>query len=436
VPSRLSPAELLQKLIRFDTSNPPGDEGPCLAWLRDLLGSRGLEVRLLARTPDRPNLLARVPGRGEAPPVLLQGHVDVVTTAGQAWTHPPFAGDLVDGWVWGRGALDMKGGVATMVTALLDCLDGGAPPAGDVVLCLLADEEAGGVHGAQFLVEHHPEEFRGVRHAIGEGGGVTQHIDGTAFYPVMVAEKRVCRLRLRLRGPGGHAAQVHRGGTTAALGRLLVALDAARLPVHLTPVSERYLREIAGAVREPTRSRVLALLDPRRIDEALALLGAEAGRFESLLRNTANATLVSAGEKINVIPSEAVVDLDGRMLPGLEPEVLLREVRSVVGPEPEIEVLHVGPRLPEPELGGFYDLLGSVLVELDPRAVPVPVLMTGATDQRHFGKLGIRGYGYLPLRLPPGFGQETVHAADERVPAAALDFGTEALRRVLQRYGG
>jgi acetylornithine deacetylase/succinyl-diaminopimelate desuccinylase-like protein len=434
--SSMTPAELAQHLVRFDTTNPPGNEGPCLAWLRELFEVRGVRGRLFAASPDRPNLVVRVPGRGVAPPLLLQGHVDVVTSAGQAWARPPFAGELVDGWLWGRGALDMKGGVAMMVAALLRCLDADSPPAGDVVLCGLADEEAGGSCGAEFLVDHHPGLFEGIRHGIGEGGGMTQHLGGSVFYPITVAEKRSCRLRLRLHGPGGHASRAHRGGTMAKLGALLTALDGARLPVHLTPVAELHIRAVAGVLREPLRSRVLALLDPRRADAALGPLAGDGDRFESILRNTMNATLVAAGHKINVIPSEAVVDLDGRMLPGFEPHQFIEQVRSVVGPDPEIEVLNVGPRMPEPEMGALYDLLGSILVELDDQAVPVPSLMIGGTDQRHFAKLGIVGYGYLPLRLPSDQVLDTVHAADERVPVAALEFGAAAFDQLLHRYRG
>ncbi len=429
-----APAQLLRDLIRFDTTNPPGNEGPCQAYLKGLFDARGAETTLLGASGDRPNLVVRVEGRGEAPPLLLQGHVDVVTTAGQDWRRPPFSGDLVRGWVWGRGALDMKGGVAMMVATLLRCHDQGTPPAGDVVLCCLADEEAGGVFGAQFLVERHPQLFAGIRHGLGEGGAATQHIAGRPFYPIMVAEKRACRLRVTLHGPGGHAARSHRGGTMARLGQMLVALDRSRLPVHVTPVTTAYVRGIADVSEEPTRSRLLALLDPRRTDAALDALGDEAGRFDPILHHTVNATIVRGGEKVNVIPSEVTVDLDGRMLPGFEPEEFVAEVRAVIGPDPEIEILTVGPRLVEADRGPFYDLLCGILRELEPAALPVPLLMTGATDQRHFARLGIQGYGYLPMRLPLGFGHDTVHAADERVPAAALDFGTDALYRVVQRY--
>jgi acetylornithine deacetylase/succinyl-diaminopimelate desuccinylase-like protein len=432
----MPPAELLRRLIQFDTTNPPGAEGDCQQFLLDQFAGRDVEARMLAALPGRPNVVLRVRGRGDAPPLLLQGHVDVVTTDNQRWLHPPFGGELVNGWVWGRGALDMKSGLAMMVGALLRCLDEGRPPAGDVVLCSLVDEEAGGIQGAQFLVEKHPQLFSGIRHGLGEGGGATQHLGGRAFYPIMVAEKRACRLRLVLRGPGGHAARHHRGGTTGKLGALLSAIDRSRLPVHVTPVAEAYVRAVAGASSQPLRTQLLALLEAGRTDSTLDALGPEASRFESILHNTINPTIVQAGHKVNVIPSEATVDLDGRMLPGIEPEQFIAEVRKVVGHEPELEVLNVGPRLPEPGMDGLFDLLGDVLRELEPGAVPVPAMMTGATDQRHFGQLGIRGYGYLPLRLPPEFGQETVHAADERVPVKALDFGVEALYQVLQRYRG
>jgi acetylornithine deacetylase/succinyl-diaminopimelate desuccinylase-like protein len=206
--------------------------------------------------------------------------------------------------------------------------------------------------------------------------------------------------------------------------------------VHITPVATAYVSAIAAASHEPMRSHLLQLLDTRRTDDVLDGMGGDANRFDPILHNTVNATIVRSGHKINVIPSEAVVDLDGRMLPGLEPEQFIAEVRRVIGREPEIEVLVTGPRQEPSAQGPFYELLCEVLRELEPEAAPVPLLMTGATDQRHFSRLGIEGYGYLPMRLPEGFGQETVHAADERVPAAALTFGTDALDRVIQRYRG
>jgi acetylornithine deacetylase/succinyl-diaminopimelate desuccinylase-like protein len=430
----MPPAQLLQDLIRFETVNPPGNEEACQRYLEGLFRSRGADTQLLAKVEGRPSLVVRVRGRGLAPPLLLQGHVDVVTTEGQRWSRPPFGGELdEEGWVWGRGALDMKGQVAMMVSALLRCLDHGQPPAGDAVLCCLADEEAGGSVGAAFLVEEHPELFAGVRHALGEGGGGTRDLAGGRLYPITVAEKRGCRLRITVRGPGGHASLVHRGGTVARLGDVLLALDRCRLPMHPTPVVQAYLEGLAGAA-EPMRADLTALLDPDRAEAALERLGSEGVHLESMLRNTANATIVQAGTKINVIPSVAVVEVDGRLLPGQEPEDFVAEVRAAVGPGPEIEVTTVGPRTEPAERGPFFHLLGDVLREIDPAAVPVPMLMTGGTDQRFFAQLGIQGYGFPPLRLPAGFGWETVHAADERIPVSTVEVGTEAVFQVLQRY--
>jgi len=200
------PAELLQKLIRFDTTNPPGDERAIVEYLDGLLTGAGFETTILARDEARPNLVTRLPGRGQAPPLLFYGHLDVVSTENQDWTYPPFEGRIVDGFVWGRGALDMKGEVAMMLSALMRARAEGLAPAGDAILALVADEEVGGVYGARYLVEEHPGLFDGVRYAIGEAGGFTLHLSGRRFYPVMVAEKQSCCVRATVRGRAGHGA--------------------------------------------------------------------------------------------------------------------------------------------------------------------------------------------------------------------------------------
>jgi acetylornithine deacetylase/succinyl-diaminopimelate desuccinylase-like protein len=194
------PAELLQRLLRFDTANPPGGERECIEWAQQLVAESGCSVRIVARDSERPNLVARLPGERRSPPLLLQGHVDVVPAVGD-WSRPPFGGEIADGYVWGRGALDMKGGVAMMVAAFLQAAESEKPPPGDVVLCLLSDEEAGSDYGARFVVERHPELFDGVRYAVGEFGGFTMEIAGRSFYPIMVAEKQLCSARGTLRGP-------------------------------------------------------------------------------------------------------------------------------------------------------------------------------------------------------------------------------------------
>jgi acetylornithine deacetylase/succinyl-diaminopimelate desuccinylase-like protein len=435
VPESSFVVDLARDLIQLDTTNPPGQEHIAVDLIERVLDEAGIESTRYENARGRPNLVARLKGRGEAPPFLLQGHVDVVTTVNQEWKHKPFGGEIVDGYLWGRGALDMKGGVAMMVSALLQAhARGGAP--GDLVLAALADEEAGGNQGAKWLVDKHPQLFSGIKHAIGESGGVVQHLGGRRFYPIMVSEKRGCQIAATLRGPGGHGSIPARSGAMAKLGSLLTKLDSARLPVHITPPVKLLLEGMREALDEPWRGRIGALLDPARADAALTELGPMGRNLDAALHNTVNATIVSGGLKINVIPSEVQVQLDGRLLPGFGPEDMVRELRQVVGPDPELEVQLVGPAQPDIDLSQL-ELFASVLREADPGCVPLPYLVTGGTDARHFAKLGIRTYGFLPLNNPADFnGATTIHAADERVPITALEFGAQCVFEAVMRYRG
>jgi len=428
--------ELLQQLIRFDTTNPPGNETACVEHVRGLLHEAGIDSRILARADDRPNLIARIEGRGEAPPLLLYGHVDVVTTEGQQWTHPPFGGDLHDGMVWGRGALDMKGGVAMLVDAFLRAHADGPPP-GDLVLAVLSDEENGGEFGARFLVEEHPELFAGARHALGEFGGATVHLGGRAFYPIQVAEKQICWLRGVVRGPGGHGAIGVRGSAMGKLGRILAKLDRGRLPVHVTPPARAWIEAMAEALPRKESLTLRSLLDPRLAEATLRLTrGDQLRSLERALRNTVTPTIVHGGAKINVIPSEVELELDGRALPGFGPDDLIREVHALAGPDLELELVRHDPGPADADLS-YLPTLSSILRELDPDAVPVPMLQIGVTDGRFFSRIGIQTYGFLPLQLPQGFEfVKLVHAADERVPADAVRFGAEAVSRAIERYRG
>jgi acetylornithine deacetylase/succinyl-diaminopimelate desuccinylase-like protein len=427
--------ELTRDLIRLDTTNPPGEEHLAVELIERLLTDAHIEHARYESEPGRPNLVARVKGRGEAPPLLLQGHVDVVTTVNQDWRHRPFGGDIIDGYLWGRGALDMKGGVAMLVNAALRAnARGGAP--GDLILVVLADEEAGGVFGAKWIVDTHPELFAGVRHGIGEGGGEAQYLEGRRFYPIMVSEKRGCQMVVTLRGPGGHGSIPAHGRAMAKLGDVITGLDTNRLPVHITAPVQLQLESMRDALDEPLKSALAGLLDPARSDEALAQVGRLGPELDAVLHNTVNATIVTGGLKINVIPSAVQLHLDGRLLPGFGPDDMVRELRAVIGSEPEIEVLLVGPAQPPIDLTQF-ELFASILREADPGSVPIPFLQPGATDGRHFSKLGIVTYGFLPLNSPEDFdGSPTVHAADERVPVSALEFGAECVYDAVMRYRG
>jgi acetylornithine deacetylase/succinyl-diaminopimelate desuccinylase-like protein len=429
----LTVTELLQELIRFDTTNPPGNEAACVDFLRAQLDEVGCETETYEQEPGRPNLVSRLTG-GDAPPLLLQGHVDVVTTALQKWQHPPFAGVIEDGCVWGRGALDMKAGVAMLVHAFLRAKREGVQLPGDLVLLVLSDEEAGSNVGARYLVQNHPGLFEEMRYALGEFGGFTLHVGGKRFYPIQVAEKQICWLKATVRGPGGHGAMVHRGGTVARLGRFLSDLDRKRMPVHVTPVVREMVEAIAAELPRHQAVIMRSLLKPRLTDRALRLLGARAAQFEPMLRNTVNATIVRGGAKINVVPSEIELELDGRALPGFSPEQLVAELHDLAGDDIEIEVVRHDPGPSAPDLG-LFETLAGVIRELDPEGIPVPLLQIGVTDGRFFSQAGVQTYGFLPMRLPEEFDfSKLIHAADERIPVAALEFGAEAVWRSVQRF--
>lgn len=429
-----NPVELLQTLVRFDTTNPPGNEALCINYLNDLFKQAGFTTTILGKTSERPNLITRLPGRGEAPPVLWQAHVDVVTTAEQTWQHPPFAAEIIDGVLWGRGTLDDKGAAAMMTVALLRAKAQGIVPPGDIIFTALADEEAAGEYGAKFLVEQHPEQFEGIRFAIGEGGGVSVTMGGKKFYVIMLGEKQVCWMRLTVRGQAGHGSVPLRGQAMAKLARVLCLLDRKRLPVHITPVIHQMITGISNALPFPQNIVLRQLLNPALTDRVLDMLGDKGAQIGASLHNTVSPTLVRGGEKINVIPGEITLGLDGRLLPGFTPDDMLRELRALLGNDVDIAVERYEPG-PEPADMERYLILADIIRQADPEGIPVPYLVAGVTDARHFAKLGIQSYGFIPTQLPDEF-IKTIHAADERIPVATLEWGTQVLLETLQRFRG
>jgi acetylornithine deacetylase/succinyl-diaminopimelate desuccinylase-like protein len=429
------PVELLQKLIRFNTTNPPGKEAKCAAYINQLLTGAGFETTTLALDPKRPNLIARMKGNGEAPPLMLYGHVDVVTTMRQAWTYPPFEGKIVDGYIWGRGTLDMKGGVAMMLAAFLRAKAEKVNLPGDVVLCIVSDEEGYGDYGAKYLVENHPALFRGIRYAIGEFGGFTFYIGEQRFYPIMVAEKPPCRLKVTLRGQGGHVSLPVRGGAMAKLGKLLQQIDEHRLPVHITPVARQMFEAMAEGLPTPVGDILRQLLDPAMTDQVLDMLGDNGRLFDPLLHNTVTPTQLQGSQWVSVIPSEISVEVMGKPLPGYSPDDLIAELRSIIGDQPEIEVIRYDPVPAEVDMG-LFDTLASILSEADPGGIPIPLLLSSGTDGRLFSRLGIQTYGFTPMKLPQDLNfSQTIHAADERIPVEAMDFGADAIYKAIQRFG-
>jgi acetylornithine deacetylase/succinyl-diaminopimelate desuccinylase-like protein len=428
------PAELLQNLIRFDTTNPPGNERPCIEYINMLLKDAGFETTLIGNHPDRPNLITRLKGAGNAPPLLLYVHVDVVTTANQEWTHPPFEAKIDDGYIWGRGALDMKHGVAMYLAALLKAKAGNVSLPGDVIFAATVDEEAGGMLGAEYLVEEHPGLFKDVRYALSEFGGFNLAVAGKNFFLIQIAEKTACPARVTFHGPGGHAANPVNNGAMAKLGRALLALDNNQLPMHVTPPVNEMLNKFAGGLGGLSGFLFRQLLDPVLSPILMHLLGKRVSMFAPLLHNTVSPTILTASDKFNVIPSTVVLDLDGRLLPGFSDRDLQQELRTILGEDCTIEtdLLNPGPTTSDMSL---FETLAASLRQLDPPSIPVPYVNPAVTDARFFSLLGIQTYGFTPLQLPQDFSFiYTIHAADERVPVAAVEFGTRAVYSVLQSF--
>lgn len=428
------PVELLQQLIRFDTSNPPGNERECVSYIGHLLESMNIETHMLSKDPHRPNLVARLKGVKGTPPLLLYGHVDVVPAPEPDWTYPPFDGTIADGFVWGRGALDMKGAVAMMVSAFMKARANNVRLPGDVVLCILSDEEELGDYGARFLVEHHPELFKDIRYALGEVGGFTFYISGKKFYFIEVAQKQKCGIKAIIHGTSGHASSHAQGGTMVKLAAFLEQLDNIRLPVHITPAVEKMFKPLADALGFPSGWILRQLLKPKRTDFILKILGKGGDAFVPMFHNTVNATVVRGGNKINAIPSEVEVQMDVRLLPGLGPDDVIRELRPLIGKDIELELLFYDKGPTELDMG-LFDTLAGFLKEADPEGIPIPILMTGSSDARFFSRLGIQTYGFMPMQLPEDMRfNRILHSVNERIPVETLEFGTNVLYQTMQRF--
>lgn len=426
------PVDILRSLIRFETVNPPGNERPCIEWIGEVFETYGIEYETYAKDPDRPNIIARIPG-GNDPPVLLYGHVDVVPVTDQEWTHDPFEAVIDDGMVWGRGALDMKVGVAMFLANFLRIATEDEPIASDLVFLAVSDEEAGGEYGLEFLVEEHPELFDDIGFAIGEFGGYPMEVAGETFYPIQVNEKQVCWLEATFTGNSGHASLPTADTAMGKLGRFLAAVDAHRLPVHLTPTVESMIEALAEGLPEDEGDRLLELLDPEKTDAVLEELPFDARVLDAVTHNTANPTIVSGGDKENVVPEAVRVRIDCRLVPGQTPDDVIDELRAVAGDVADFEVVRFDEGPPPASLEHF-DLLADVLESATGKTA-IPFMMYGATDARHLAQVGVESYGFIPLNMDDIPLLDILHSGDERVPVESVEWGTERVYEALRDYG-
>jgi acetylornithine deacetylase/succinyl-diaminopimelate desuccinylase-like protein len=427
-------------LLRFDTTNPPGNERPAADYLAGVLGEAGIEHRVLESAPTRASLVARLRGNGKKAPLLLTGHLDVVPVDREHWSHDPFAAEEAAGCIWGRGAIDMKNMVAMslMTVVLLKRMETKLDR--DLIFAAVADEEAGSHGGALFLVENHPELVR-AEYVLNEVGGHTLHFGDARFYPIQVSEKGICWFELVAHGDPGHGSMPHDNNAVVKLARAIDALGRVKLPQHNTPVVEHFLRELAKRSGFPNDRIIPLLLRPAMSSTLLETLGKknpdQAMGINAMLRNTVSPTMLAGGSKVNVIPSRASVRVDGRIIPGLTKEDFLREIRRAVGDEVAINVFDHHDGTTFDSKTELYETICKVLAQHDEDAVPVPYMIPGFTDSFAYGRLGGTCYGFSPVKLPKDLNfTRMYHGHDERIPIDGFAWGLKVLFEVVERFCG
>jgi acetylornithine deacetylase/succinyl-diaminopimelate desuccinylase-like protein len=445
----------LRGLIRIPSVNPPGG-GPDVAagrdprggetaaarYCADVLSGDRIEAEVIELTEGRGSVFARLRANGPAtdPPLILLSHIDVVPVDAESWTRDPFGGELVDGVVWGRGAVDMKNMVAMELGVMLALKRSGAELRRDVIFAAVADEEAGGEHGARGLVEQRPELFhdadgRRAAAAINEVGGYSMTIGGRRFYTVQVAEKGIAWTRVRTTGTPGHGSMPHPDNAAIKLANAVAAIatDQATRPMRIIPVVAAFLAGIGlGNVAELAESdpgAASAALE-RAVDDPVLRRS-----IDAMLRDTVTPNVLHAGKKVNVIPGAGEAEIDVRTLPGTDQAALLAHLQEVVGNDATVESVVSLPAVEWPADAEIVGLMHQALRAADPEATSVPMMITPGTDAKALAQIGIPCYGFAPLRLDPDVPFLSVfHGHDERIPVSALAFGLPVLADVVARY--
>ncbi|EPD96398.1 M20/M25/M40 family metallo-hydrolase [Streptomyces albus] len=423
--------ELCRDLIRIDTSNYGNNEGPgerkAAEYVAEKLAEVGLEPQIIESRPGRASTVARIAGEDPSRPALLiHGHTDVVPANADDWTHHPFSGEIADGCVWGRGAVDMKDMDAMTLAVVRDRMRTGRKPPRDIVLAFLADEEAGGVYGARHLVDNHADLFEGVTEAIGEVGGFSFTVnEQLRLYLIETAQKGMHWMKLTVDGTAGHGSMTNNDNAITELCEAVARLGRHKFPVRVTKTVRSFLDELSDALGIE--------LDPEDMEETLARLGGIAKIIGATLQNTAAPTQLGAGYKVNVIPGQATAHVDGRFLPGHEEE-FLADLDRLLGPRVKREDVHADKALETTFDGALVEAMQSSLRAEDPIARAVPYMLSGGTDAKSFDDLGIRCFGFAPLKLPPELDFAGMfHGVDERVPVDGLQFGVRVLDRFLSQ---
>lgn len=418
---------LTQQLVRINTSNPGGPEKPAAELVADVLAGVGISCEWFEPEPGRVSIVGRLAGRDPSlPALLLHAHLDVVPAVDSDWTRDPFGGDLHDGYVWGRGTVDMKGSVAITLAALQRLSRQGQRPRRDLVLAFFADEEAGGALGAGYVTQRSPQLFADCAEAIGEVGGFSHTLTSDhRGYFVSTAEKGVWWARLRATGVAGHGSMINPRNAITTLARALIRVADFSEP---GPIRTSATDSLIERLRE-------ILADPAAVDDDVL---ARVGHFDRMIRagrhNTVNPTQIRAGYKTNVVPAEASATIDARFLPGHDC-TFQRQLTEVIGPDVAVETVYHGPAVEAVLDTPLLAAIGEALRGSDPIATVLPYMSTAFTDAKWLHRLGIQCYGFTPMRLPDDLDFTALfHGADERVPVDSLRFGVDVLVRLLTSY--
>ena len=432
----------LQGLIRIDTRNPPGREIEAARFLGEVLRSEGFDPVISESEEGRGNVTARLSGSGGMPPLLLLGHTDVVAVEEEKWSRPPFGGELHDGYVWGRGALDMKNMVAAELMVFLLLKREGVALGGDIIFAATADEEAGkGNHGIGWLLDNYPEQIDAPV-VLTEGGGQDFRVGEQRYYTCQIAQKGICRGRIIGRGEPGHGSRPRGGSAVHKMSKAVAALDGVLLPPHPSATMRGFIEGIAARQPEEMAAGLRNVLDPEQCDEALATLPLDAEfkrELRALMGNTAAITMLEAGSKINVIPGEATAFVDGRLVPGQNADSFCEELRRHIGNDVEIAIDQLTEPLEMAADGAFFDTIVEVMGKYDDEAPVVPSMMTAGTDAKHIfpRRPQTRVYGLTPYRQAPGEEEmNLIHGHDERISVENLVFATRVIYDIVCRYCG
>jgi acetylornithine deacetylase/succinyl-diaminopimelate desuccinylase-like protein len=420
--------DLCRDLLRIPSvnkGNGDGDERQAAEYVAEKLEEVGLPTTILESAPRRTSVITRLEGTDSSrPPLLIHGHLDVVPANAADWQYDPFSGEIVDDVLWGRGAVDMKDMDAMTLAVVRDMVRTGRKPPRDLVIALVADEEAGGALGARWLVENHPDHFADCSEAISEVGGFSYTTDsGQRFYLLETAQKGIAWMKLTVAGTAGHGSMINKDNAVTEICNAITRIGEHEFPIKLTKTVRRFLEDVSAVTGVPFDDD-----DPRA---TVARLGGLARLVGATLTNTLNPTQLDAGYKVNVIPGEATAHVDGRYLPGQEEE-FERELDKLLGPKVSREYLHHDQALETDPEGPLWDAMCAAIIAEDPGAQVVPYMLSGGTDAKSFSRLGIRCFGYAPLQLSEELDFTGMfHGVDERVPLSGLRFGVRALDRFL-----